>query len=313
MKILVTGGAGYIGSVCVKALLDKNNEVLVIDNLSKGKRELVDERAEFHKVDLTDKEKVFEICKGKEIDAVMHFASYKAAGESMKDAVKYSDNLTGTVNLLNAMVKFNIKKLVFSSSAAVYGISDKKIINESCELKPINFYGFIKLECERIIEWYHKIYGINYISLRYFNVAGDGGLKYLDPHAENVFPILMEVLTGERDKFIIFGNDYDTKDGTAVRDYIDVNDLVHAHVLALSTNYNGVINLGSGEGQSVKELVNAFKEVTGKNLVWEYGARREGDPHSLIASNSLAKEILGWNPKKGIKEMIKTTYLAYGE
>jgi len=311
MRILVTGGAGYIGSACVKLLLNKNYDVIVIDNLSKGKEELVDKRAKFFKMDLIDKEKLKEIFQKEHIDAVIHFAAYKSVNESMQNPVKYSDNITGTINLLNAMVEFKVKKIIFSSSAAVYGTLNKEIVDECSKLNPINFYGFTKLECEKIIEWYHKIYGINYICLRYFNVSGDSGLNYVDPNAQNVFPIIMEVINGKRDKFVICGNDYNTKDGTCNRDYIDVNDLVDAHLLALNSDYNGIINLGTGEGYTVKELVSSFMEVTGKNFKCEYGPRRAGDPASLIASNSKAKKILNWFPKRNINEMIRTTYRAY--
>jgi UDP-glucose 4-epimerase len=311
MKVLVTGGAGYIGSACVKLLLDKGYEVVVLDNLSKGKEELVDKRAKFFKADLIDREKLKEIFEREHIGAIMHLAAYKAVNESMQNPVKYSDNITGTINLLNRMVEFNVKKIIFSSSAAVYGMSEKETIDESCELKPLNFYGFTKLECEKIIEWYHQIYGINYISLRYFNVSGDCGLKYVDPNAQNVFPIMMEVILGKKDKFVIYGKDYNTKDGTCKRDYIDIHDLIDAHISALNSDYNGAINLGTGKGYSVKELVDSFMEVSGKNFKYEYGQRRVGDPASLIASNALAKNILNWFPKVDIKETIRTTYFAY--
>lgn len=311
MKILVTGGAGYIGSACSKLLLDKGYEVIIIDNLSKGKEKLIDKRAKFFRIDLVDKENLRKVFEKEQIDAVIHFAAYKSVGESMQNPAKYSDNITGTINLLNAMIEFNVKKIIFSSSAAIYGMSDKEIVDESSEINPINFYGFTKLECERIIEWYHLIYGINFISLRYFNVVGDAGLKYVDPNAQNVFPIIMEVINGSRDKFVIFGNDYHTEDGTCKRDYIDINDLIDAHISALDSDYNGVINLGTGKGYTVKELIFYFIEVTGKNFNYEYGSRRDGDCDSLVASNSKAREILSWFPKRDIKEMIRTTYWAY--
>jgi len=313
MKILVTGGAGYIGSAAVKSLIEKGQEVVVVDNLSKGKKKLVDKNAIFYETDLIDKEKLEEIFKKHQIDAIIHFAAYKAVGESMSNASKYSHNITGTINLLDCMVKFNVKKLIFSSSAAVYGMPDVKVIDENITLNPINYYGFTKLECERIIEWYNKVHNIQYINLRYFNVVGDAGLKYIDPEAENIFPIIMEVITGKREKLVIFGNDYNTEDGTCVRDYIDVNDLVDAHILALTVNYNGSINLGTGNGFSVKQLVEAFMEVTGKKFKYEYGDRRPGDPAALIASNEKAAKILKWKPRRSLREMIKTTYEAYQE
>ncbi|MEK6913565.1 MAG: UDP-glucose 4-epimerase GalE [Nanoarchaeota archaeon] len=306
--ILVTGGAGYIGSITVKELVDKYN-VIVVDNLSKGKRELVDKKAIFYEADLTNKENLQEIFKEHNINYVMHFASYKAVGESMSNAVKYSDNLIGTINLLNAMVKYNVPKIIFSSSASVYGMPNKKIIDEQTELNPINYYGFTKQEAEKIIEYYHKIHNLQYISFRYFNVAGDV-LNYIDPEANNIFPIIMEVIQGKRDKLTIFGNDCPTPDGTCVRDYIHVSDLIDAHIKALKVDYNGVINLGTGKGYSVIELVNAFTELI-KPFKYEFGERREGDPAFLVASNQKAKDILGWTPKKTLKEMILSTYNAY--
>jgi UDP-glucose 4-epimerase len=306
--ILVTGGAGYIGSIAVKELVDNYN-VIVVDNLSKGKRELVDKKAVFYETDLTDKESLQEIFKKHKIDFVMHFASYKAVGESMSNAVKYSDNIVGTINLLNAMIKYNVPKIIFSSSASVYGMPNKQIIDEETELNPINYYGFTKQEAEKIIEYYHKIHNLQYVSLRYFNVAGDV-LNYIDPEANNIFPIIMEVLNGKRDKLIIFGNDYDTPDCTCVRDYIHISDLIDAHIKALKVNYNGPINLGAGKGYSVMELVNAFTELI-KPFKHEFGERRKGDPAFLVASNQKAKDILGWVPKRTLKEMILSTYHAY--
>ncbi len=311
MKILVTGGAGYIGSVAVKALVSKGYEVIVVDNLSKGKIKLVDSKAKFYEVDLTDKEKLSFVFNEEDIDAVIHFAGYKAVEESMSNAVKYSDNISGTINLLNLMVKHNVEKIIFSSSAAVYGLPDKKIIDENEKTNPINYYGYTKLFCENLIDWYSKIYGIKYCALRYFNVAGDGGLNYIDPDANNLFPLVMNVITGKQDKLMIFGGDYNTEDGTCKRDYIDINDLVHAHILALDCDKNEVINIGTGKGYSVKEVVNAFSKVLGKEVPSEIKPRRKGDPETLIASNTKAKEVLGWNPRKDLLDMVKSTYNAY--
>ncbi|MCB9358709.1 UDP-glucose 4-epimerase GalE [Candidatus Woesearchaeota archaeon] len=312
MKILVTGGAGYIGSVAVKELIRKKESVVVIDNLSKGKRELVDKKAEFYKVDLVDKSSLEKVFKKHKFDAVIHFSSYKAVGESMENAVKYSDNIVGMTNLLNIMVKYKVQKIIFSSSAAVYGMPKTKIITESHPLEPINFYGYTKLAMEKTIEWYHKIHNIDYVALRYFNVAGDGGLDYIDPNALNIFPVILEVMSGKRECLTIFGKDYKTKDGTCIRDYVDVNDLVDAHILALRTDYNGALNLGTGKGFSVMELVNEFMRVSGKKFRYKFGLRRAGDPGILVASNRKAKRMLNWNPKKKISDMIKSTFKAYG-
>ena len=309
--ILVTGGAGYIGSAAVRALIDKGHDVVIVDNMAKGRKEFIDPRAKFYEVDLVDIDDLAKAFSENKIDAVMHFAGYKAVDESMEDAVKYSDNITGTVNLLNMMVKYKVNKIIYSSSAAVYGIPKEFLVDENCALSTINYYGFTKLASEQMIEWYSRIHEIKYISLRYFNVAGDSGLNYTDPDAKNVMSIIMEVLAGKRDKFVIYGDDYDTKDGTCIRDYIDINDLVDAHILALDAEENGVINLGTSTGVSVKELVDMTIGVTGKKLNYEVGPRREGDPAGFVASNEKAKRVLGWEPKVGLKEMIRTTYGAY--
>ncbi|MCK5611107.1 UDP-glucose 4-epimerase GalE [Candidatus Pacearchaeota archaeon] len=308
-KILVTGGAGYIGSVCVKRLIEKGYEVCVIDNLIKGRKELVDKKAELYEGDLTDKDFVRSVFDKNKFDAVIHFAAYKAVGESMKNAVKYSDNIVGSINLLNQMAKSGVKKIIFSSTAAVYGNKDG-VVNEEVSTDPINFYGFTKLKIEEILEWYNKIYEINYIAFRYFNVAGDE-LNYVDPNAENIFPIIMEVIKKKREKLIIFGEDFDTKDGAGVRDYVDVRDLVDAHILAIDADYTGVLNLGNGNGFSVKELIGAFEKIGGVSINVEIGPRREGDPGKLIASNEKAKRLLGWTPKFSLDDMVKSTLKAY--
>ncbi|MBN2422913.1 UDP-glucose 4-epimerase GalE [Candidatus Woesearchaeota archaeon] len=308
MKILVTGGAGYIGSSCVKALLAKGHDVIVADNLSKGMKKLVDKKAKFYKIDLCD-EKLSSLLKN--IEAVVHIAAYKAVGESMKNPEKYSDNIKGTINLLNAMKKHGVKRIIYSGSAAVFGKPAYSPLDEKHPCAPINYYGFTKLCSEQLIKWYAELYGFTFASLRYFNVAGDYGLGYLDPEPQNVMPILMEVATGKRDKFVIFGNDYKTRDGTCVRDYIDVRDLVRAHVLALDLKQNAIINLGTAKGTSVKELVAAVKKITKKDFKVEIGARREGDPAELVASNALAKKLLNWKPEHNIQDMVESTYKAY--
>jgi len=311
MNVLVTGGAGYIGSAAVKALIEEGYSVVVVDNLSKGIRALVDKKAKFYEVDLVNKEELEKVFNENKIDAVMHFAAYKAVEESVKNPEKYKDNITGTKNLLDMMVKFNVKRIVYSSSAAVYGIPEKVPMDEDHPTKPINYYGETKLEGEKMIIQCSEKEGIKYVCLRYFNVAGDSGLGYVDPEALNIFPIIMEVIDGKRDKLLIFGNDYDTKDGTCIRDYIDINDLVRAHILALSVDVNCVVNLGTSSGVSVKELVDKTIEISGKNFSYEYAGRRDGDPPVLVASNSKAKEVLGWKPEKKVDDMIKSTLKAY--
>ncbi len=310
--ILVTGGAGYIGSAAVKALIEKGFDVVIVDNLSKGKKEFVDDKAKFYETDLVDKEQLAKVFAENKIDAVVHFAAYKAVEESMDNAVKYSDNITGTINLLNLMVEHDVPKIIYSSSACVYGTPEQSPVDEDIPISaPINFYGYTKIANEQVIAWYSKVHNIQYVFMRYFNVAGDAGLSYIDPDAQNVFPIIMEVLSGKREKFIIHGDDYDTRDGTCIRDYIDINDLVKAHILALDINNNDIINLGTSNGVSVKELVDITIEVTGKDIKYEVGPRREGDPAIVVASNDKAKKILGWEPKRDVREMIRTTYDAY--
>ncbi len=310
-KILVTGGAGYIGSAATKMLIKEGYQVAVVDNLSKGDKKLVDARANFYKADLVDLDKLSKVFQKHKFDSVMHFAAYKAVEESMENAVKYSDNITGTVNLLNCMVKFGVKQIIYSSTAAVYGLPREKPITEKSPLEPINYYGFTKLASEQIIGWFGKVHGIQYVNLRYFNVAGDGGLSYVDPSAKNIFPIIMEVFSGKRSQLVIFGNDYHTPDGTCIRDYFDINDLVDAHILALDLKSSETINLGTAKGSSVAELVKLSEQVVGKSLKYKYGERRQGDPAVLVASNAKAKKLLGWEPKRRLEDMIKSMWEAY--
>ncbi len=309
--ILVTGGAGYIGSAAVRKLCDLGHEVVVVDNLKRGQRRLVDRRAVFIKADLTD-EKKLALAFRRRISVVMHFAAYKAVEESMSDAPMYSDNIKGTVNLLNHMVRHSVPRIIYSSSAAVYGMPNRVRVDEHTRVAPISFYGYTKAACEELLEWYRRIHRISCVSLRYFNVAGDAGLGYVDPHAQNVFPIVMEVLAGKRDRFVVFGRDYSTHDGTCVRDYIDINDLVDAHVLAIGKG-NGIINLGTQKGVSVMELLGTVMRVTGTRFRWQYGRRREGDPARLVASNRKARAVLGWLPKRTVEEMVRSTLAAYRE
>ncbi len=310
MNILVSGGAGYIGSVTVKQLLDEGHSVTVVDNLVKGRRELVDSRADFCEVDILDVKALDDVFSSSSFDAVVHFAAHKDAGESMVDVPKYSENIVGTINILNMMVKYDVGKMVFSSSAAVYGNPKYVPIDEEHPTEPINYYGMTKLVCEQKMEWYSKVHGIVCVSLRYFNVAGDK-LGYIDPNASNVIPKILEVATGVRDKLLIFGDDYDTVDGTGVRDYIDVRDLAQAHILALKLDSSDQINLGTSEGTSVKELMDVMEELCGNSINHEVVGRREGDPASLTASYDKAYKVLGWKPVYGIKDMLDSMHKAY--
>jgi UDP-glucose 4-epimerase len=310
--ILVLGGAGYIGSIAVKKLCDLDYKVIVVDNLLKGKKELVDERAKFNEIDILDLGSLEKVFEQNNIDIVMHFAALKDAGESMKKPEIYSNNIVGIINVLNAMTTFGVKKLIFSSSAAVYGNPQKDFIDEEHPAMPINYYGFTKLEAENIMKWYSQLKNISCIALRYFNVAGDGGLGYVDPNASNIFPIIAEVLSGKREKLIVFGDDYDTRDGTCIRDYIHVEDLVDAHIKALDLDCGfEAINLGTKSGQTVLELIEAFSRLSRKQVKYEIGPRRDGDPPNLIATSDKAKKLLNWEAKRGLDEMVKSTIGAY--
>lgn len=309
--ILVTGGAGYIGSVAVKQLCDLGHNVIVVDNLSKGLHDLIDERALFYKTDLASKPHLETIFKINKIDSVIHFASYKAARESMVEVDKYSDNIIGTINLLQCMHQYKVKQIIYSSSAAVYGNATQLPIHENHSTKPVNFYGVTKLQGEEIIQWYAKAHGIQYVFLRYFNVIGDGGLNYVDPSAQNILPVLMEVVFEKRKYFNLFGEDFDTDDGTCVRDYLDVKDLVRAHVLALSLEKNEIINLGTSKGISVQKFVDCVKRISNKDFKVNVVERNEADVDELITNNNRAKKMLDWIPEIIVDESIKDTYDIY--
>lgn len=312
-NILVTGGAGYIGSVAVKELVKAGYAVTVVDSLFRGDSllEYIKSVAKFYKIDIAkEKEKLEEMFKENNFDAVMHFAAYKSVEESMENPDKYKDNVTGTENILELMARYNVGRIIFSSSAAVYKPADHPLREED-QVGPANIYGETKLECEEKIRDFCQEHKIIYANLRYFNVAGDGGLNYIDPMPENVLPIIMETLTGKRKEFVIFGNDYDSRDGSCLRDYIHVSDLVKAHILALSTLKSMTINLGTSRGYTVLELVKITEEVTGQKLNYKIGPRRAGDPAGLIASYEKAKQIMGWEPQKDVKEMIESASKVY--
>lgn len=302
-KILVLGGAGYIGAHVVNELLKKKYQVLVYDNMSTGQKENLFDEAEFVNADILDTVALQKAMIG--VDAVIFFAGKKAVGESMINPELYAENnLVGAVNVLNAMCDKNVKNIIFSSSAAVYGVPQYVPVDEKHPLNPINFYGFTKLETERLLEWYDKLKGVKYAALRYFNAAGydpDGKVKGREQNPQNLLPIIAEVADGKRKCLQVFGTDYDTPDGTCLRDYIHVNDLATAHVLALEALLEGrdsmILNLGTGRGVSVKEMVASAEKFLGRKLPIEYAARRPGDPAVLYAKADKAKEILGWEPK----------------
>lgn len=314
MKLLVTGGTGYVGSFTVKQLQAVGFEVVVFDNLEYGHKNAVD--CQIVKGDLKDQSQIAKVFKIQNFDAVLHFASYIAAGESMQNPGKYFvNNISGGINLLEAAVAANVKKLIFSSTAAVYGYPDKLPITEDDLKIPINVYGESKLTLEKILSWYEKVYGIKSISLRYFNAAGASfdGLFGEDHKPEtHIIPLACFAALGKTD-FSLYGNDYPTKDGTCIRDYIHVLDLANAHVKALDyifeKNQSDAFNLGTGFGHSNLEVIKTVKEISGVDFKVKIAKPRSGDPSELYTSNSKAKKILGWSPKySDLKTVVKTAW-----
>ena len=317
MKVLVTGGAGYIGSHVVLALCEEGNNVVVLDDLSTGNREAVDKRALFIKGSTLNDD---DLSKGlNDVDAVIHLAAFKAAGESMIHPEKYShNNITGTIKLLNAMVKHGVNKFIFSSSAAVYGNPQYLPLDENHPLEPINYYGFTKLGIEKILEWYGELKGLRFAALRYFNAAGYDSLgrtTSLENNPENLIPIVMEVASGRRKKMEVFGDDYDTDDGTGVRDYIHVTDLATAHVKCieyLNENTSLTVNLATGESHSVMDIINLTKEISGRDIPFDIVDRRPGDPAKLYASTNQAFKALNWEAEySDLKTLLETTWKVY--
>jgi UDP-glucose 4-epimerase len=308
MNILVTGGAGYIGSHVVKELINNDNKVIVIDNLIKGYREAIDESAVFIEGNFGDKKLISEILKKYEIETVMHFAAYISVEESVKNPLLYwQNNFYNSIIMLNEMIKNNVKKIVFSSSAAVYGNPNEVPINENHPTNPINPYGRTKLCFENILKKYKEDFGIKYTSLRYFNAGGAGyGLGEDHNPETHLIPIIIKTALGYGNKVRIFGDDYDTKDGSCIRDYVHVLDIANAHIIAIGKE--GIFNIGGEKGYSVKEIINLCKEITGKDFKVEISSRRDGDPAILVASNKKIKEKLGWKPKFGIEEIIKSAW-----
>ena len=320
MKILVTGGAGYIGSHVVLDLLEADHDVIILDDLSLGREQNIHPDAQFIFGSTLDNE-ALKVCFRDKVDTVIHLAAFKAAGESMTDPEKYSkNNISGTINLLNAMTDHGVDTFVFSSTAAVYGYPEYLPIDEDHPTEPINYYGFTKLVIESFLEWYGKLRGLKYASLRYFNAAGydpKGRILGLEQNPANLLPIVMEVASGVRDKMEVFGDDYDTPDGTGVRDYIHVSDLASAHVKALDYLQSGdsiMVNLATGKGYSVMEVIENAREITGHPIPYEITARRDGDPAKLIATSKSAGELLGWETKfSDLESLLKSTWRVYAE
>lgn len=319
--ILVTGGAGYIGSHCVINLLDKGNDVVVFDNLSTGHIETMKKLSnygnlEFVQGDLTNYNDINSLFKKYEIDSVVHFAAFSQVAESMKNPQKYYiNNVSGTLNLLRAMLENNVKKIVFSSTAATYGEPEYIPIDENHPQNPINPYGQTKLMIEKIMDDYDKAYGLKSVRLRYFNVAGADGKNRVGEWHEpetHLIPNILKSTFGSGRTFQMFGTDYNTKDGTCVRDYINIQDLVNAHLLALEYLNNGGVtnyfNLGTNDGNTVKEVFAVCEEVTGQKIPAEIKGRRSGDPASLVADNRKAKEILNWTPENNLNTSVQTAY-----
>ena len=312
MSILVLGGAGYIGSHTVKRLIEHGEDVVVADSLLTGHIEAVDKKARFYKGDIRDGEFLDMLFTKEKIDGAIHFAASSQVGESMIKPLKYYDNnLYGTMKLLEKMVEHNIKNIVFSSTAATYGEPKNIPILESDPTIPTNTYGETKLSMEKMMNWVGKAHDLHYVALRYFNAAGaslDSTIGEAHFPETHLIPIILQVALGQRDAISIFGDDYPTKDGTCVRDYIHVTDLADAHILALKYLMNGgksdVFNLGNGVGFTVKEIIEATREVTGKEIPEVIAPRRSGDPSTLIASSEKAKTVLGWKPELYDKKTI---------
>ncbi|MDR0639032.1 MAG: UDP-glucose 4-epimerase GalE [Spirochaetaceae bacterium] len=324
MRILIIGGAGYIGSHVAREFLDAGHEVVVYDNFSSGLRENVFAGEKLITGDILDYAALVRAMKTAQaaggLDALVHLAAFKAAGESMIKPEKYSvNNITGTLNILNAACETGVKRIVFSSSAAVYGSPQYLPIDEAHPKDPENYYGFTKLEIERFLGWYDKLKGIRYAALRYFNAAGydvKGRITGLEKNPANLIPVVMEAATGIRPFVPIFGNDYDTRDGSCIRDYIHVSDLATGHVAALNyiiqNDKSITVNLGSETGLTVLEIVEHAKRITGIDFKSVIEARRPGDPAVLTASSQYARETLGWSAKHSdVETLIKTSWNAY--
>lgn len=318
MSYIVLGGAGYIGSHAVNKLIENNYDVIVVDNLQSGHEEAINSKAKFYKGDIRDKNFLSNVFKEENIDGVFHFAANSIVGESMKEPLMYfNNNVYGMQILLEVMNEHNVNKIVFSSTAATYGEPKQVPITEDMETCPTNTYGETKLVMEKMMKWCDKAYGMKYVALRYFNVAGaedDGSIGEDHNPETHLIPIVLQTALGKRDYITIFGDDYDTEDGTCVRDYVHVVDLVEAHILAMKYLTHGgesnTFNLGSSQGFSVKEIVETARKVTDKNIKAIIGERRAGDPSKLIASSDKAREMLGWNPiRTNIENIIKDAWL----
>lgn len=315
MTILVLGGAGYIGSHAVDQLINQGNKVVVVDNLLTGHRQAVHPEAVFYQGDIRDKAFLTDVFTKEDIDGVIHFAASSLVGESVEKPLKYfNNNVYGMQILLEVMQAFSVKHIVFSSTAATYGEPEQSPITEKTPTNPKNPYGESKLMMEKMMRWCDEAYGMKFVALRYFNVAGakaDATIGEDHDPETHLVPIILEAALGQREEVAIFGDDYDTPDGTCIRDYVHVEDLINAHLLALDYlqkgNESNVFNLGSNNGYSVKEMVEAARKVTQKDIPARIAPRRAGDPSTLVASSDKARAILGWAPKYTTVESIIET------
>ena len=311
MSILIIGGAGYIGSHTVKYFIEQNEDVIIVDNLLTGHKEAI-LSDKFYECDIRDKENLDKIFKENNIEAVIHFAANSLVGESMvKPYEYYHNNVYGMMCLLDVMKENNVDKIVFSSTAATYGEPINIPILESDETNPTNTYGETKLAMEKMMKWFDNAYGTKYVSLRYFNAAGayfDGSIGEAHTTETHLIPLILQVPLGKREHISIFGNDYDTNDGTCIRDYIHVMDLASAHYKALASlrkgNQSNIFNLGNGNGYSVKEVIDVARKVTNHEIPTKLEERRSGDPAVLIASSDKARKVLGWKPEYDSLERI---------
>lgn len=320
MSILVLGGAGYIGSHTVYRLIENGKKVVIVDNLQTGFKELIHPEATFYQGDIRDKDFLDNIFEQENIEGIIHFAANSLVGVSMKEPLEYyNNNVYGMIILLEVMKKHNVKHIVFSSTAATYGEPKQIPIKEDDETAPTNPYGETKLAMEKLMKWCSKAYGMNFVALRYFNACGahpNGKIGELHDPETHLIPLVLQVPLGIRETIYIYGNDYNTPDGTCIRDYIHVLDLADAHIKALEylkkENQSNIFNLGNGEGYSVLEIINAAKKVTNLPINVSIDKRRPGDPARLIANNTKAKEILGWQPKyTDIEEIISSAWNFY--
>ncbi|MBN2037834.1 MAG: UDP-glucose 4-epimerase GalE [Chitinispirillaceae bacterium] len=319
MNLLIVGGAGYIGSHVTREFLDRGYACTVFDNLSSGCRQNLFSDARFIQGDIRSEREIADAM-NRGFDGFVHLAAFKAAGESMVEPEKYAvNNISGTINLLNAAVAAQVPCCVFSSSAAVYGEPSSLPINENHPVQPENFYGFTKIEIERLLHWYDTLKSLRFAALRYFNAAGydpDGRIRGRERNPANLLPVVMEVAAGLREELRIFGDDYETPDGTGVRDYVHVSDLAAAHVQAFewcrANNKSLTVNLGSESGISVMEMLDAARTITGRAIPATVAGRRPGDPAKLVASSKRAQELLGWKAKHSdVATLVATTWKVY--